>query len=666
MSGGTRSAVRRNRDRVRNRNDDELPPPPSAAEILMEAEKNRRDQTRLLELIEKNTARQRNVVVSIQDFILLKPPVFRCSSEPLEADDWLRSIERKLDTAHVAPDDRVIFAVYFLEGAAFQWWENYVAMQADGHVVTWQEFGVAFRGYHILDELMERKKEEFCNLTQGEMSIHEYVREFNRLARYAQDDITTDARKRARFRKGLSPILRHDLNLIEFATFEDLVNRSFRAEHGNEIFEESRKHALELASSSSSAPQKRRIWIPTRAIPQNFLQRPPSNICHPPQHIIPPWNDGVQPRNPTPRNSDRVCFKCGLPGHYYRQCPQVLMAPRHSRPKPPKKATTKTIPAKLSATSSGYVNQILVEEAIDTSDVILGTLPVNHVPASVLFDPGASHPFMSESYALQHEFPFEEMFSPVIIQTPGSKWQTNRVSHGNQIAIEGLVFLASLIALKSSDIDVILGMDWLSRQNAFLDCKSKSVKLTHPSGQIIDYTSPSSRIQMHTLNVLPLPDLEDVPVVRDFPDVFPEELSGMPPDRCVEFIVDLIPGTTQISRRSYRMAPHLLAELKAQLEVSLEKGFIRPSSSPWGCPILFITKKDGTKRMCVDYRPLNLATIKNKYPLPRINDLYDQLAGSAVFSKMDLRLGYHQIRIREEDIPKTAFTTRYGLLRVYR
>src|SRR3954468_17178413 len=434
------------------------------------------------------------------------------------------------------------------------------------------------------------------------MSIHGYVMEFNRLARYAQDEITTDARKQERFRKGLSPILRHDLNLIEFATFEDLVNRSFRAEHGNEVFEESRKHALELAPSSSSAPQKRRIWIPTRAIPQNLLQRPPPNICHPPQHIVPPRDDGVQPSNPMPSNPDRVCFKCGLPGHYFRQCPQVVMAPRHSRPKPPKKSTTKAVPAKPSATSSGCVNQISVEETIDASDVILGTLPVNHVPASVLFDPGASHSFISESYALRHEFTFEEMFSPMIIQTPGSKWQTNRVSHGNRIAIEGLVFLASLIALKSSDIDVILGMDWLSRQNAVRDCKAKSVKLTHPPGQTIDYTSPNSRTQMHTLNVLPLPDLEDIPVVRDFLDVFPEELSGMPPDRCVEFIVDLIPGTAPISRRPYRMAPHELAELKTQLDASLAKGFILPSSSPWGCPVLFVTKKDGTARMCVDYR----------------------------------------------------------------
>src|SRR3954462_544432 len=122
-----------------------------------------------------------------------------------------------------------------------------------------------------------------------------------------------------------------------------------------------------------------------------------------------------------------------------------------------------------------------------------------------------------------------------------------------------------------------------------------------------------------------------------------------------------MPGTARISRRPYKMAPHELAELKTQLEALLDKGFVRPSSSLWGCPILFVTKKDGTERMCVDYRLLNLATIKNKYPLPRINDLYDQLAGSSFFSKMDFRLGYHQIKIRNEDISKTAFTTRYGL-----
>jgi hypothetical protein len=155
--------------------------------------------------------------------------------------------------------------------------------------------------------------------------------------------------------------------------------------------------------------------------------------------------------------------------------------------------------------------------------------------------------------------------------------------------------------------------------------------------------------------------LDEIPVVCEYPDVFPDELPGMPPDRDVEFVIELQPGTAPISKRPYRMPPKELAELKTQLQELLDKGYIRSSSSPWGCPALFVKKKDGSLRMCVDYRPLNAVTIKNKYPLPRIDVLFDQLAGAKVFSKIDLRSGYHQIKIRPCDIPKTAFSTCYGL-----
>ena len=147
----------------------------------------------------------------------------------------------------------------------------------------------------------------------------------------------------------------------------------------------------------------------------------------------------------------------------------------------------------------------------------------------------------------------------------------------------------------------------------------------------------------------------------DYSDVFPEDLPGLPLDRDVEFVIELQPGTAPISRKPYRMPPNELAELKVQLQDLLNKGFIRPSSSPWGCPALFVKKKDQSLRLCVDYRPLNAVTIKNKYPLPRIDILFDQLAGAKVFSKIDLRSGYHQIKIRHQDIPKTVFSTRYGL-----
>jgi hypothetical protein len=155
--------------------------------------------------------------------------------------------------------------------------------------------------------------------------------------------------------------------------------------------------------------------------------------------------------------------------------------------------------------------------------------------------------------------------------------------------------------------------------------------------------------------------LEDIHVVLEFPDVFPDDLSGMPSGRAIEFKIELQPGTAPISKASYKMSWKELAELKIQLKDLLDKGFIRLSSSPWGSPALFVSKKDKGLRLCVDYRPLNAVTIKNKYPLPRIDILFDQLVGAQVFSRIDLRSGYHQIKIRDEDVPKTAISTRYGL-----
>ena len=156
------------------------------------------------------------------------------------------------------------------------------------------------------------------------------------------------------------------------------------------------------------------------------------------------------------------------------------------------------------------------------------------------------------------------------------------------------------------------------------------------------------------------PDLDLPRVVYEYEDVFPDELQRLPPQRVVDFGIELHPSTSPISMTSHRMAPVELQELRVQLQELLDKGFIRPSTSPCGAPILFAKKKDRTLRLCIDYRQLNKVTIKNRYPLPRIDDLFDQLRGARVYSKIDLRTSYHQLRVRETDIPKTAFRTRYG------
>jgi hypothetical protein len=154
---------------------------------------------------------------------------------------------------------------------------------------------------------------------------------------------------------------------------------------------------------------------------------------------------------------------------------------------------------------------------------------------------------------------------------------------------------------------------------------------------------------------------DNIHAVRDFSDVFPEELLGMPPDREVELVIDLLPETAPISKRPYRMSVEELKEPKKQLTELQEAGYIHSNSSPCGASVLFVQKKEGSQGMCVDYRSLNDVTVKNKCPLPCIKDLFNQMRGARVFSKIDLQSGYHQMKIRPSDIPRTDFSTRYGL-----
>jgi hypothetical protein len=163
-----------------------------------------------------------------------------------------------------------------------------------------------------------------------------------------------------------------------------------------------------------------------------------------------------------------------------------------------------------------------------------------------------------------------------------------------------------------------------------------------------------------TIHNLKVESLKQIPMIKEYPNIFPEELPGLPPNRDIKFAIDLAPGTTPIAKKPYRMAATELAKLNKQLSELEQKGYVRPSSSPWGAPVLFVKKKDGSMRLCVDYRALNEVTIKNKYPLPKIDDLFDQLKGAKYFSKIDLRSGYYQLKIQSEDMLKTTLVTRYG------
>jgi hypothetical protein len=229
------------------------------------------------------------------------------------------------------------------------------------------------------------------------------------------------------------------------------------------------------------------------------------------------------------------------------------------------------------------------------------------------------------------------------------------------IKFGSLVIRTTLLILGLDSVDIMLGTDWLSRHQAVIDIVARAIEIHSPTcGEITLYLPNQGYTRSCAFALIESP-VEKILVVCEYPDVFSDELPGMPPNKDIEFAIELQPGTAPMSKRPYRMPLAELAELKRQLQELLDKGFIRPSTSLWGCPTLFVKKKDESLRLCVDYRPLNAVTIKNKYLFPRIDVLFDQLVGAKVFSKIDLRSGYHQIKIRASDSPKTAFSTRYGL-----
>ncbi|GJT75624.1 reverse transcriptase domain-containing protein [Tanacetum coccineum] len=257
------------------------------------------------------------------------------------------------------------------------------------------------------------------------------------------------------------------------------------------------------------------------------------------------------------------------------------------------------------------------EEDIRTLDFLL------------LFDSRADKSFISITLASKLNIPPTTLDTTYDIEmTNGTIASTNTVLQGCTLTLLNQSFQINLMPIQLSSFDVVIGMDWLSKHHAQIICDEKVVHIP---------------INGETL------------IIRG-----DQNLHGLPPIRQVEFQIDLVPGATPVARAPYRLAPSEIKELSEQLRELADRGFIRPNISPWGAPVLFVKKKDGSFRMCIDYRELNKLTVKNRYPLTRIDGLLDQLQGSSFYLKIDLRSGYHQLRVREEDIPKTAFRTRYG------
>ncbi|GJQ89850.1 putative reverse transcriptase domain-containing protein [Tanacetum coccineum] len=311
------------------------------------------------------------------------------------------------------------------------------------------------------------------------------------------------------------------------------------------------------------------------------------------------------------------------------------------------------------ATTKAYV--IRGGGANPDSNVVTGTFLLNNCYASMLFDSGADMSFMSSTFsALLDVAPSTLDTSYVVELADGRTSKTNVILRGFTLGILGHPFDIDLMPVELGSFDVIIGMDWLTKYHAMIVCDEKIVHIPYGDEMLIirgdDYDITSKKTEDKSEEKR----LEDVSIVQEFPEVFPEDLPGLPPARQVEFQIDLVLGAAPVARAPYQLARAKMQELSTQLQELSDKGFIRPSSSPGGVPVLFVKKKDGSFWMCIDYRELNKLTVKNRYPLSRIDDLFDQLQGSRVYSKIDLRSGYHQVRVRK----KTSQRRHLGLAMV--
>ncbi|KAJ9565014.1 LOW QUALITY PROTEIN: hypothetical protein OSB04_000980 [Centaurea solstitialis] len=608
------------------------------------------------------------------------PPQFNGQKDPVASSRWISEVEGAFLTSSCSEEMKVRYASNLLRKAAKDWWNliNRTRTPEQIAAMTWEQFKELFKEQYVPQVEVERLTGEFLAMKQTTETVNEITDLFLERSLFCPEYVASERMKMSRYVEVLKPEIREFVVMSECKTFHRMHEVARIREL--ELERQSNRKKAETAQTQTQ-PAKKVV------VKKEFPNCPKCGLHHLGECRM---GSGTCFKCGQPGHFSkdckvtmRLCFKCFRPGHVANECPQSDGATQTSGVVPVKKESSGK-KAEAPRTRA-RVFQLTAEEAREEPDVVTGTFPVNSVPALVLFNSGASKSVVSYAFCKNFMHVKGRLDSPLEVEIAAEKYRLCKHVYRNSIIeIFGVKFRIDLIPIPMREINVVVGVDWLSRNGGHIDCENERVVIRNPSGGELTILSERrkklpklctlAKARKHVLHgghsflayVVDSREearkktVADVPVVSEYPDVFPDDLPGVPPKRQVEFRIDLVPGAAPIAKAPYRLAPPEMQELSKQLEELLDKGFIRPSTSPWGSPILFVKKKDGSMRMCIDYRELNKLTVKNRYPLPRIDDLFDQLQGAAWFSKIDLRSGYHQLKVREEDVHKTAFRTRYG------
>ncbi|GJY27655.1 putative reverse transcriptase domain-containing protein [Tanacetum coccineum] len=573
---------------------------------------------------------------SHKTFMNGKPHSFNGTEGVVGLRRWIEKVEQVFETCKCAEEDKVMFAASTFEGRALTWW--------NGNMMMTMEYCPATE--------IQRMEQELWTLTLKGDDIEAYNNRFYELALMCPKLVPTEKKKIERYVRGFPERIKGNITSSKPSTLHDAINMA------RELVEQAVQGRATRIGESNKRKWEEHQRNTNNSNPNNNNNRNRNNNYHQQQNR----------RQETARAYVAALAEGrGYVGIYQGATVVTITIMGDALQGV---GSAKELVIRRKTAELGFQNEgararayVVVENPQQNPNVVAGTFLLNDHYACILFDSGAEKSFVSSAFT-----PFIDI-APTALNTSyeveladGKVVSTNTVLRSCTLVLLNHVFKIDLLPTRLGSFDVIIGMDWLSYHRAVIDCYEKIVRIPLPNGEILEVQGERPEKDPGSLACIKADEkkLDDIRVIQDFPEIFPDDLSGLPPVREIEFRIDLIPGASLVVKSPYRLAPSEMLELSNQLKELQEKGFIRPSHSPWGAPVLFVKKKDGAMIMCIDYRELNKLTIKNRYPLPRIDDLFDQLQGACCFSKIDLRSGYHQLRVREEDIPKTAFRTRYG------